>query len=249
MAATAAMKPSKLNIRAYQVGFGDWFLLTFYYPKAKQPADKERYVLIDFGSTGMPKGVKADEQMMKVAKDIEAQCKGKLHLVVATHRHKDHISGFTTKKDGTGTGDIIASLKPALVIQPWTEDPAAKDPKPAPKGKGAKAKGLAIDAQSTFAALTGAHIAALQNMNQVAEGVLAEVEHLTATKFKQALGEEVAEQIKFLGEDNKLPNKSAVENLARMAKNRYVSFGEKLNLEKLLPGVKVSVLGAPTLVQ
>src|SRR5918912_4186397 len=112
MATTTTLKPSKLRIRAYQVGFGDCFLLTFFYPQAKKLADKERHVLIDFGSTAMPKGTSSSEQMMKVAKDIEEQCNKKskkLHVVVANHRHKDHISGFSTTKDGKGTGDIIAS--------------------------------------------------------------------------------------------------------------------------------------------
>jgi hypothetical protein len=38
-----------------------------------------------------------------------------------THRHRDHISGFST--DGEGTGKIIAACQPDHVILPWTEDP------------------------------------------------------------------------------------------------------------------------------
>jgi L-ascorbate metabolism protein UlaG (beta-lactamase superfamily) len=248
MATTTALKPSKLNIRAYQVGFGDCLLLTFFYPKAKKAQDKERHVLIDFGSTGMPKGVTSNEQMMKVAEDIKEQCDGKLHIVVASHRHKDHISGFMTQKDRTGTGDVIASLHPNMVIQPWTEDPAAKDPKP--KSKGAKAKGIKIGSEQGLAATPEKYLASLQDMNAVSEAMLAEVEHLTSAKFMQGLDEDVSEQIKFLGDDNKLPNKSAVENLAQMGENHYVHYGyDKLNLAKLLPGVKVHVLGPPTLEQ
>jgi hypothetical protein len=243
--AKTTMKPSKMNIRAYQVGFGDCFLLTFYYPGAQKVSDKERHMLIDFGSTGMHKGIKADEHMMKVARDIEEKCKGKLDIVVATHRHKDHISGFTTKPDGTGTGDVIASLKPTLIIQPWTEDPEAKDPKPLAK----KVKDSAEDSAKGLAAATGLHIASLQAMNRVAESMLAEVKHLTSAKFKQTMNKNVSEQIQFLADDNKLPNKSAVENLANMGRNEYVSFGHKLNLSKLLPSVKISVLGPPTLEQ
>ncbi len=244
------MKPDKLNIRAYQVGFGDCFLLTFYYPKAKKAADKERHILIDFGSTGMPEGVASDEQMMKVAQDIKKQCDGKLHVVVATHRHKDHISGFTTKEDKTGTGDVIASLKPNIVVQPWTENPETKDPKLPPlKSKNAKGKALASDALPALAASPASHIASLRDMNQVAESVLDEVRYLASAKFKQGLKASVSEQIKFLGDDNKLPNRSAVENLAGMGKNHYVSFGYDLKLSKLLPGVKVNVIGPPTLEQ
>ncbi|HKP72660.1 MAG TPA: hypothetical protein VJT82_06965, partial [Pyrinomonadaceae bacterium] len=121
----SSTKPSKLTIRTYQVGFGDCFLLTFHYPKAAKTADKKRHILIDFGSTGLPEGTPKD-QMLRVAEDIRKQCGGeggKLHVVVGTHRHKDHISGFAT--DGAGTGTIIRDLNPDVVIQPWTELPDA----------------------------------------------------------------------------------------------------------------------------
>jgi hypothetical protein len=257
MATTTTLKPSKLRIRAYQVGFGDCFLLTFFYPQAKKQADKERHVLVDFGSTGMPKGISPGEQMMKVAEDIEEQCNKKsrkLHVVVATHRHKDHISGFSTTEDGKGTGNIIANLKPALVIQPWTEEPEAQDPKIKNKSKkGAKGAKNLVEGQEDAAkakSLNALHIASLNSMHQISESVLAEIGHLTDEgKFKKQLDRSLTDQISFLANDNGLPNKSAVKNLAAMAKNHYVQHGYPLNLSKLLPGVKVQVLGPPTLEQ
>jgi glyoxylase-like metal-dependent hydrolase (beta-lactamase superfamily II) len=111
------VSPRKIVLRAYNVGFGDCFLLTFHYAKSR------RRVLIDFGSTAPPAGAPVD-YMLRVARDIAAG--GRLHAVVATHRHRDHINGF-----GARTGKIIASLAPEVVIQPWTEDPAA-----APDGMG-----------------------------------------------------------------------------------------------------------------
>jgi hypothetical protein len=239
-ASKTKLKPSSLTIRAYQVGFGDCFLLTFKYPKAKT-TDRERHVLIDFGSTGMPKGLKADEQMMKVAEDIQKRSGGKLQIVVATHRHKDHISGFTTKKDGSGTGEIIAGLKPEIVIQPWTEDPKAKDP---PKKKSKKklqlAKGLAA---------TPLYISSLDDMNSLAEAAYAEVMHLSSSKFRVKIDEDLADQIAFLSNDNGLPNRAAVANLAGMGKNHYVNYGYQLDLTRLLPGVKAHFLGPPNLDQ
>ncbi len=114
------MIPRRVLLRAYNVGFGDCFLLTFDYARS------QRRVLIDFGSTAPPAGAPAN-YMLRVARDIAAG--GPLHAVVATHRHRDHIGGF-----GSAAGKIIASLAPQVVIQPWTEDPAA-----APDGLGAPA--------------------------------------------------------------------------------------------------------------
>lgn len=240
-ASKAALKPASLTLRAYQVGFGDCFLLTFKYPKAKQ-TDRERHVLVDFGSTGMPKGVESAEQMMKVALDIKERTGGKLQIVVASHRHKDHISGFTTNKDGSGTGDVIAALKPDIVIQPWTEDPKAKDP-PAKKSK--QQAQLTRRAQ----AATPLFISSLDDMNTLAEAAYAEVMHLSSSKFRVPLDEDLAAQVAFLSDDNGLPNKSAVANLAEMGKNHYVNYGYKLDLSRLLPGVKARVLGPPNLEQ
>ncbi len=235
-------KPTNVTLRAYQVGFGDCFLLSFKYPKGKKKLEQERHVLIDFGSTGMPEGVKADEQMKSVANDIKARCGGKLSMIVATHRHKDHISGFTTQKDGSGTGEIIASLKPDLVIQPWTEDPLLKDPKPAAGSKKPRT-GNALP-------MTNAqYLSSLTDMNSLAESMRTEISQLRSARFMKSLSTELADEIEFLAEDNGLPNRLAVANLASMGENRYVNYGYDLDMSQILPGVRVHVLGPPTLEQ
>ena len=248
-AAASQSIPVSLKIRSYQVGFGDCFLLTFSYPQAAKAEDRFRHILIDFGSTGLPPGTPPD-QMMLVTNDIKAQCGGQLHIVVATHRHKDHISGFTTQEDGTGTGDIIAQLNPEVVIQPWTEDPEVFDPEiKSPKAKRGVTNILG-DAAANQRTLQAMHVSSLSSMHVVSEAMLGEVKQLSDKRLKQPLGSHITEQIKFLADDNGLPNKSAVENLQKMGKkNFYVSHGAKLNLSKLLPGVDISVLGPPTLEQ
>src|SRR5262245_35804975 len=145
--------PKKVTIRSYHVGFGDCFLLSFQY------ADHERHVLIDFGSTGVPKDTKLGKRMTDIANDIKLRTKGKLHAVVATHRHKDHISGFETKKGGKGTGDTIRSLKPELVVQPWTENPKLGTDATGPK-------------DGTLGGGTGMHVAELSAMQTVAAATL-----------------------------------------------------------------------------
>jgi hypothetical protein len=213
-----AVAPKKLTIRAYGVGFGDCFLLTFHYTGKTG----NRHVLMDFWTTQKPpKGGR--NLMMDIADDITKVTAGHLDVLVATHRHTDHISGFATKK-GKGTGDKIAALKPSMVIQPWTERPDA--PRNWKGGKGFNA------------ALTSA----LALMETVARFTLDESKHLRKDR---------REEVQFLAADA-LENKLAVQNLAKMGrkgKAMYVNYGTRLALGKLLPGVKVRVLGPPTMAQ
>ena len=70
-------------------------------------------------------------------------------------------------------------------------------------------------------------IAALGLMHEVAQQTLA----------ARNLPRDVRREVQFLGESN-IQNRSAVDNLATMAKNSYVFCGKKSGLEKVLPGVK-----------
>jgi beta-lactamase superfamily II metal-dependent hydrolase len=218
----APKSPKSLTIRSYHVGFGDCFLLSFTYGP-----QSERHVLIDFGSTGVPKGTNQNKRMLEIANNIKERTGGKLDAVVATHRHKDHISGFATAKNGRGTGDIIRSLMPKVVVQPWTEAPDLAENATEPKLK-------------RFGKATPLQIAALASMQQVAEQA--------KTVAKRTRDKTLRQQLGFIGENN-LANLSAVKNLMDMAKNAYVHAGSKSGLEPVLPGVKIQVLGPPTVKQ
>jgi metallo-beta-lactamase superfamily protein len=219
-----AVKPTRLTLRCYGVGFGDCFLLTFHY----SGSTGDRHVLIDFGSTQSPPN--AQKNLMKlIATDIAKVVGKRLHVLVATHRHADHISGFATNKSKTGTGDIIAGLEPQLVIQPWTERP---------------------DAPKDFVGTTGSMTAA----NDALRLSLARMTVVAAVASKEArhLDAEVRSEIQFVAADG-VSNMSAVKNLAQMGKktkSAYVQYGSKVPaLKTLLPGIKVSVLGPPTIKQ
>ncbi len=221
MAKSASKKPTQAIIRAFNVGFGDCFLLTFVY------ASGNRHVLIDYGSTSAPVNA-AKDHMMRIAKKIGELTDNKLHVVVATHRHKDHISGFATNAKGNGTGDVIASYKPDLVLQPWTEDPDIPEEASGPK----------------------AFAGSLHNMNGFSAGVAAFAGTLTEKRM-EALGFSAREKqfLGFIG-DNNVANLSAIKNLMGMGKKtRYLHAGMDAGLKALLPGVTVNVLGPPSIDQ
>lgn len=220
-------KPNNLSIRSYQVGFGDCFLLTFHYPGVAGKM-KDVHILVDCGSTGMP--ATAKHSLADVAEQIATDCGGKLDAVIASHRHADHINGFATNAGGTASGDILARLKPELVVQPWTEDPkVATDAIRPAAGTSPRVKALAGFARG------------LQGMHDLAALVSQD-----AVRLGSALPERTRKQLSFLGETN-IANLAAVRNLMTMGKkNEYLSYGKKTGLSKLLPGVKIHVLGPPT---
>jgi hypothetical protein len=94
----------------YRQGLGDCFLLTF--PRAAQPPFN---ILIDCGALQRDK-----KFMTKIVEHIEdtlkADGKGRLDLVVATHEHKDHLSGFNQARD------VFNRIEMGGVWMGWTED-------------------------------------------------------------------------------------------------------------------------------
>jgi hypothetical protein len=116
---------------------------------------------------------------------------------------------------------MIATLRPDVVIQPWTEDPNA-----APDAK------------------TATTVEALAGMHAFAASLVKELPALTG-----GFSRNLVRQLGFLGDSN-LKNQSAIDNLQRMGSNHYyVNFGSASGLETLLPGVTVHVLGPPNLEQ
>lgn len=116
--------PVSVEVRMYNVGLGDSFLLTFH---SKSGTKKVAHrVLIDCGSTG--RNAADGPSLEQVAKEIVKDCGGKnavLDALVVTHRHQDHMSGF-----GGKAGKILTeNLRPEVIVQPWTEEPGAANPK------------------------------------------------------------------------------------------------------------------------
>src|ERR1035437_7398947 len=205
-------EPAKVTIRMYNVGFGDCFLLTFHYA----PPLKDQHILIDFGS------VSGSVNMQEIAGQIRDACGGKLYAVVATHRHRDHISGFSDAGGKQSPGAIIASCKPEVVVQPWTENPDA----------GADATSAPLLKKNQPANSLRLFFASMNAMQAYAQAVVD-----AAPLWRGAEGRPLA--IEKLAANN-TRNPDAVRNLRKMGKRepRFLQYGSPSGLEddKLLPG-------------
>lgn len=166
--------PLSVELFPYRVGFGDCFLLRFEYP------DRPRHVLIDFGSTA-PASKRIGYQMEQIAfhiwgvvTDGGSEPDRKLDAIVATHRHKDHISGFAGK-----SWEYLAALQPQLVLLPWTEHPdAAADATAAPE-----------IAAGTMGLASAQYVGALDAMQDLSKAAL---EELAAKGDQETLAEVAA---------------------------------------------------------
>lgn len=223
-----APKPVKAVLKTYNVGFGDCFLFSVEYDNGD-----ERRVLIDCGSMKSPPNTK--NWIKKVVTSINEECggdkdnPGKLHVVVATHRHKDHISAFASKT----TGGMLEAMNPDIVIQPWTEDPDIPEDATAP---------LDRDNTPTTARRS------LAMMNLFAENLFGQKGESKSLSHLERIDEKTFQRLSFIGEDN-VRNRQAVERLIKMGKGgkaRYVHAKMPLDLSDLLPGVEIEVLGPPT---
>jgi beta-lactamase superfamily II metal-dependent hydrolase len=105
----AAFGNNTIRVRMYRVGFGDCFLISFPLAAAVANGETHRHVLVDCGVH-----VKGDLKLIDRAVDHIAETTSKkLAIVIATHSHQDHISGFSQK---------FASFDIEEVWLPWCED-------------------------------------------------------------------------------------------------------------------------------
>lgn len=117
-----------VNVRMYCQGLGDCFLLTF------KRGENKFTMMIDCGVLHGTK--KAKEKMQEVVKNIKSETGGAIDLVVVTHQHWDHISGFEQAQD------VFDEIVFKEVWLAWTEDPGNQTAANLNKGFNARLKGL-----------------------------------------------------------------------------------------------------------
>jgi hypothetical protein len=81
--------PGGLKVRMYRVGFGDFFLVTV------PTSSGDRFILIDCGVFKGTTGKGDIGSIVEAVEDLFQTTRGQLSLVIMTHRHADHIAGFS----------------------------------------------------------------------------------------------------------------------------------------------------------
>lgn len=106
---------SKVVVRVYNVGFGDSILIDL--PK---PDGERAKILIDCGSISYgDTGADTESVVKRIIDDVTDGGVPRIDVVVATHRHRDHVGGFGRAE--------WADVEVGEVWQPWTEDPGDPD--------------------------------------------------------------------------------------------------------------------------
>jgi hypothetical protein len=197
----------------YRHGLGDCFLLSF-----RQSDGKHSHMLIDCGvvlGTGQPGVV-----MTKVAEDVSAATGGRLDVLVITHEHWDHLSGFDQKQARA----VFAEMTIGELWLAWTEDETDN-----------LARSLRDERERKKAAAKAAKEAAKKHGNKERAQRLAEVLGLFGAR---AAGEDSAE------EDDGGGTAGALNFLKKKCRPTIVETGKSYDLPGA-PGVRVYVVGPP----
>jgi hypothetical protein len=147
-------------VRMYRQGLGDCFLLAF--PTAD--ANQSYYVLIDCGVIqGAPNGA---TNLNAVAQDINLATGGQIDLLVITHRHADHMSGFQY------ANSVFANVRIENLWLSWLENPQDAYAQGFWKSSGQAAQALAnaLRAQPAAMAQTASVLDFIGDLGAIAQG-------------------------------------------------------------------------------
>jgi hypothetical protein len=198
----------RVKVRMYRQGLGDCFLISL-----KRSDATDYKILIDCGVIlGTPD---ASTTMTKVVDDIVATTGGKVDLLLATHEHWDHLSGFIQ------AASSFKRLSVGEVWLAWTEDP--NDPLAAELRKERRQAIAALQMADTTLRLTG-------NRQLPGNG--------------NSNVDVVADMLSFFGAAGSGTTSDALEKVKGMASVRYCRpKDEPVDLRD--PAAKIYVLGPP----
>ncbi|MFB7894076.1 hypothetical protein ACFC1I_17885 [Microbacterium sp. NPDC056044] len=226
--------PIRVRVRMYQVGFGDCFLVSVEYDAPLADGRAERHLLIDYGTSRSPREGMARGRMGDVAAMIEKHTGGELDVLVVTHRHRDHLRGFEVDAGAA----IMRKLAPKLVLRSWTEDPRLSATATGPGG--AEPADAGSDAADPPNGLSRASVRYAAMLAQAQEHV---------AKLTQLVG--LDDDVKAAAEDQ-LKNAEAVALLDELSlgdRGRYLHAGVASGIDDMVPGMRATVLGPPTVDQ
>jgi len=224
-------KPGTVSIRMYCIGTGDCFVIRFYDKDAKPFT-----MMIDCGSC------QGDKPWFKeYVDDLAGYVSNQVDLLVVTHEHLDHVSGFAKWKEA------FTKIKFKEAWFAWTEDPS--DP-----------KGAAANIRKTTAQMKA-------SLGKAVKAVKARRTSLTAELGDQFFASQVLSahdafvnglqglseiNLGVDGEDSggdgkPLAGMTAIKEILKAQKTtvRYLYPGTSQSI-KALPGIRFHVLGPPT---
>jgi len=215
---SASKSSGGLRVRMYRVGFGDFFLVIV--PTSKG----DQHILIDCGVFKGTSGTGDIGSIVEAVEDMYKTTNGHLALVIMTHRHADHIAGFTKAKRFQ---DFTASM----VWMPYWEqfnDEKGKD----------SAHSLQLDIHALAENL------AMQFRGRVdddAKEALAQLGNATGIDDFNAVATG-----KKKGGSNAIALDLLKNHLGANGKKvRYYAAGDKAQLPDELDGLKATILGPP----
>jgi hypothetical protein len=226
-----------VRIRMYRQGLGDCFLLSF---GGEQGLSEAAHVLIDCGTLG---ATTTGVRMADVAQDICVTTGKRLALLIATHEHLDHLSGFNSQRDAFDSLDV------GHVWVAWTEDPSDKLAKKLQKYSGDLKMAALAASQALEKAAEGFTVPGAAKSRRAASQTTQNPQGSTALAMAQG----VKEVLSFFGDVDTLGATFAkgvdeamkyVASRAGGQNREYLKPGTFLQPD-WLPGVTVYVLGPP----
>lgn len=209
-------RASGLKVRMYRVGFGDFFLVTV------PTRAGDRYILIDCGVFKGTTGQGDIGSIEEAVEDLFQTTGGSLSLVIMTHRHADHIAGFSK------AAERFKDFKASMVWMPFWEQ--FNDAKGSAHNLQLDISQVALQLAMTFRGRT----------DKVAQQALDQLANATGIDFNA-----VAKGGKKLS-GNALALDLLKNQLGENGKNvRYYAAGDKAELPAELEGLSAAILGPP----